>query len=445
MLSDRRGLPVTADNKAAVSRLDDAIAAFAGHQAATGSLLEAALAADGDFLLAHCLRGFCAKLLARQELDEIALTAEHWARLAARRRGATAREMQYIAALSAWCEGEMGRAGAILAEIVRRQPLDLLALKLHHAVHFMLGDRAAMLETAEGARPAWSAGGIADDGYILGCLAFALEESGDYDAALAAGLAACERQRGDAWAIHAVAHVHLMRGEPRAGLAWLAANEADLACCNNFAYHVQWHAALFHLELGEAEAALALYDERVRAAKTDDFRDIANAVSLLWRLERAGIAVGARWEELADKAEARVGDPSLAFATLHYLMALAGAGRLAGAEMMLRAMRLRAKRHTGCQAAVLREIGVSAGEAILAARRGEHGRAVELLFAARGRVRRLGGSNAQRELFDRCLAESAGRSGRREEARQLRHERLRRWAGDAEEEMESRDPALAIS
>src|SRR5947209_18064691 len=100
MLRDRRDLPVTADNAAAVSRRDDAVAAFAGHQAATGALLEEALAADDEFLLAHCLRGFAAKLLARQELEEVALTAEHWARVAARRRGATPRETQYIAALS---------------------------------------------------------------------------------------------------------------------------------------------------------------------------------------------------------------------------------------------------------------------------------------------------------------------------------------------------------
>jgi hypothetical protein len=76
------------------------------------------------------------------------------------------------------------------------------------------------------------------------------------------------------------------------GLDWLTGREASWAHCNNFRFHVWWHRALMHLDLGEHDAALALYDADIRAEKTDDYRDISNAASLLARLELEGVDVG---------------------------------------------------------------------------------------------------------------------------------------------------------
>ncbi|MBL4928920.1 hypothetical protein [Fuscibacter oryzae] len=81
-----------------------------------------------------------------------------------------------------------------------------------------------------------------------------------------------------------------------------------------------------HLDLGNAKAALALYDRDIRTEKTDDYRDIANAASLLSRLELEGAPVGNRWDELAHLAETRATDGCLAFADLHYMLALCGGG-----------------------------------------------------------------------------------------------------------------------
>ena len=43
---------------------------------------------------------------------------------------------------------------------------------------------------------------------------------------------------------------------------------------------------------------------------------------MLFRLQRLGVDVGNRWEELADKAEARIGDCLSAFTLPHWVMAL---------------------------------------------------------------------------------------------------------------------------
>ena len=195
------------------------------------------------------------------------------------------REAAYVAALAAWCAGDMRGAGDILTEELRRSPRDLLAIKLHHAVHFMLGHQRAMLGTLREVMGAWD-DGVPGFGYVLGCFAFALEEGGAYDAAERLGRRACEMLPADIWATHAVAHVHEMRSEPRAGLRWLERRSAAFAGCNNLTFHLAWHRALFHLALDQKHQALALYDDAVRASVTDDYRDTENEkneTGLSWR------------------------------------------------------------------------------------------------------------------------------------------------------------------
>ena len=71
----------------------------------------------------------------------------------------------------------------------------------------------------------------------------------------------------------------------------------------------------------------------------DLYIDVQNAASMLFRLQRHGVDVGDRWDELADKAEARIGDCLSAFTLPHWMMALAATGRDAAAQRMLEAMR----------------------------------------------------------------------------------------------------------
>jgi hypothetical protein len=159
---------------------------------------------------------------------------------------------------------------------------------------------------------------------------------------------------------------------------------------------------------GAPEAALELYDKEIRPRPTDDFRDVANAVSLLVRLEEEGVAVGERWAELAELAVRRRHDLTLVFASLHHLMALVGSDRLDAAEKILEGLRRRAS-GGGDQARVAREVGLPLARALLARPR----RGAPDLTRLAGRLRGLGGSNAQRDVFMREIALVAARSGDR--------------------------------
>ncbi|MEM8665505.1 MAG: tetratricopeptide repeat protein, partial [Pseudomonadota bacterium] len=180
----------------------------------------------------------------------------------------------------------------------------------------------------------------------------------------------------------------------------------------------------FELELGNIDRVLDLYDKEIRREHTDDYRDIANAVSLLSRLESEGVEVGERWDELSVIAERRVDDACVVFADLHYLMALLGAGRQEAANRLIERM---AQAGDGSEfGAVAAEAGAPAGGGLAALSRGHHDEALAGLMTARAEMKRIGGSHAQRDVFERLTIDAAIRAGRSDEARALIKDRAQR-------------------
>ena len=225
-----------------------------------------------------------------------------------------------------------------------------------------------------------------------------------------------------------MAHVFDMTGRARAGLDWLTGREASWAHCNNFRFHVWWHRALMHLDLGEHDAALALYDADIRAEKTDDYRDISNGASLLARLELEGVDVGHRWGELADLSERRATDGCLAFADLHYMLALCGGERDRAATAMI--ARMRQANAAVCEAQrIIAHPGLHVAQGLQAFAAGEYSTAWMHLRAGHADLKRIGGSHAQRDVFDRITIEAALRGGYTEAAEALLRDRMARRGG----------------
>ncbi|MEE8276630.1 MAG: tetratricopeptide repeat protein [Alphaproteobacteria bacterium] len=422
IIRDRRGLEITAGAAEAVARFDGAIAAYLAFRADVGARLEAALEADRDMPLALATRGCFFKLFATTALDGRARESLEASKTAADARGATERELTHIAALEAWCGGDMAGAARLWESILHDHPLDVLALRLALYIRFYLGDSAALRDTVARVLPAWSED-TPGYGHVLADHAFGLEETGDYAAAEVAGRRAIDIDPADIWAAHAVAHVMEMQGRAREGIAWIDGLAENWSHCHNFFNHLWWHRALFHLALGEADAVLALYDERVRGDDSEEYLDLCNATSLLWRLEEEGIAVGDRWQVLAAIAARRLGNHVLAFTDTHLMMALAAAGDSADAAKMLDSFAAAARAAT-TQAPVYCDVALPLSHAILAARAGDHGAAVELLLPVRDEIQRLGGSHAQRDIFAQTLAACALADGRFELARDLLSERM---------------------
>ena len=116
----------------------------------------------------------------------------------------------------------------------------------------------------------------------------------------AAGREAVALERRDAWAQHAVAHVLEMQGRTTDGIAWMRADIPAWTEDNFFAVHNWWHLALYHLEIGEIEEVLRLFDGPIHGARSRVMIDMIDAAALLWRLHLRGVDVGERWQTVAD-------------------------------------------------------------------------------------------------------------------------------------------------
>lgn len=409
MQHDPRGMTITTHSAEAATQLDAAVMALLGQQAAAGARLGAALKADPMLVAGHALVGFSLMMAARRPLAVQALDSLANARAALASRGGTPRERALVQSLAAWAEGgDMARAAAGLEAIVQEDPHDILALRLAHGIRFMLGDAFAMRDAIETALPRWDVS-MPGYGFLLGCHAFALEETGEAARAEAVGRRAVAIDPRDLWGAHAVAHAIGAQGRMREGIAWLRWLEPHLAGGSNFVRHVHWHRALFHLALGQQEAALALHDARVWAEPSEDVRDLMNAAHLLWRLEASGVPVGAaRWDAVAEVAERRIGEHAWALADLHDVIALVGAGRDEAAARSVRSMGTHADSHGGDQARLAAEIGVQAARAVRAAMGGDAECAADGFDAVLPRLPELGGSHAQRSVFVAMRDRAAG-------------------------------------
>jgi tetratricopeptide (TPR) repeat protein len=393
------------------------------HAATTGPDLNRVLAAAPDFALGQAIRGVSCLLLGRAEMVEIARQAYAAALTGA---PATMREIAFVHALGDWLSGRPTRAVARIEVVLTLNPRDALAMKMIQAIHFVMGRPQAMRASVEGVLDAWR--DHPARGYLLGCHAFTLEETGEFARAERTGRKGVDLAPDDAWGLHAVAHVFDMTGRARDGLDWLTGREASWAHCNNFRFHVWWHRALMHLDLGQHDAALALYDADIRAEKTDDYRDISNGASLLARLELEGVDVGTRWEELADLSERRATDGCLAFADLHYMLALCGGERDRAATAMI--ARMRTANAAVCEAQrIIAHPGLHVAQGLQAFAAGEYSTAWMHLRAGHSDLQRIGGSHAQRDVFDRITIEAALRGGYTEAAGALLHDRMARRGG----------------
>jgi tetratricopeptide (TPR) repeat protein len=420
MQHDVRGLPLSTDSSEAAGQFDGAVEHYLKFHADTPGLIEACLRADPHFVLAHCFKGYlllgAANPANRPQITEALAMAQAGAAVA------TERERRHVAALAAWAAGALDRSFACWRAILDADPTDLLALRICDTTWFRHGQTAKILEQADRVAAGWSA---AVPGYdcFQSVWAFAHEEAGDTAGAERAIDAALASDATNYFAHHVKAHVLEMEGRPRDGRDWLAAQVGNWSLGNNLIHHLWWHRALMELDLGERDAVLASYDQNIRnldepmtRAVPDHFIDLQNAPAVLWRLERLGVPVGDRWQELADKAEARIGDTGHLLLVPHLMLALAATGRWDAAVRFLAALRERAADPALWTAPAIGDVVVPVCEAVLAHRRGDYTRVVALLAPRQDAIRLLGGSNAQRDLFFQMLADAAMRAGRRDVA-----------------------------
>src|ERR1700753_1538514 len=272
--ADRWGVAVRASRAGAVALFDGAVAELAALAGDPVASADAAVAADDSLVLGHIYRAYLQ--LYGTTPDGVAAAGEILKRLD--ETGMGEREVHHMRAARAGAEGDWESTTRSLERALLCYPRDLLALKVAQDLYFFLGNRLELRDTAARVLPAWPRD-LPGWGYVQGIYAFGLEENADYRQAEARARAALEHNPKDVWSVHALAHVFEMEGSQRDGVGFLTAS-APCWSASFFAIHNWWHRGLYHLELGEIDEALALYDDPIRAARSTEWLDVLDAAAL---------------------------------------------------------------------------------------------------------------------------------------------------------------------
>jgi len=419
-LHDCRGIAISSANQASLKKLEQATELTASYFLDPLAIIDEALVADPAFAAGHCLRAALA--IMASERGAMPMLEESVACIEALGASANERERMHAAAARAWLEGDFLRSLRLYGDIVVEYPRDLVAVQTAHVADFFHGQSTLLRDRVAQVLPHWGAD-VPGYGYVLGMHAFGLEETALYGRAEETGRRALDLNRRDPWAVHAVAHVMEMQGRIGEGIEWLQGRVADWSVDNGLAFHNWWHLAIYHLELGEQDRALALYDTRIRPAQSSVALEMVDASAMLWRLMLRGVDVGDRWQLLADAWHSSARDGFYAFNDVHAVMALVGAGRWSEIDAVIGGLE-RAAAGCGTNAMMSREVGLPVARALAAFGRGRYEVAIDELLPVRARVNRFGGSHAQRDVVHLTLIEAALRGGRASLARALAAERI---------------------
>jgi tetratricopeptide (TPR) repeat protein len=317
----------------------------------------------------------------------------------------TQSEAAHLDAIAAAVDGDLAAACAVYDEILAGTPHDLLALAIAQVFDYYLGNAESLLARSTRALRAWSATMPAYHA-VLAMHAYALQECGAYEAAEAAARRALALQPSDVRAHHAMAHVMEMQGRFEEGIRWMGARSALWTGAGAASTHLWWHIALYHVELGRPEQALAIYDHRMQG---DSLSELIDASALLWRLHLGGVALGNRFKIAAARWSPYAEDAYCAFNDLHAMMAFVAAGRWDCANRLLAAQERRVARAGGANHDMTRLVGLPACQALAAFGRGDHSAAARLLRALPPVAHRIGGSHAQRDVLHLTRAAAAAR------------------------------------
>ena len=427
-LSDAHGNAVSSSSRPALEASERALWRMMSFYGTPIDDLDAAIAVDPGWALPHAMKAGFLLLLTEPALQADALRALADARhLGAR---ANDRERDHIGALGQLAAGDWVGAGETWSALLARHPRDALALQWGHLLDFHRGDAQSLRARIGAALPAWHATDPLQP-YVLGLHAFGLEESGCYAEAEDVGRRALDGTTRVPWAIHAVAHVMEMQGRHDEGRRWMSQwrpdwGGADVEQRNGFAGHLGWHEALFALESLDDGAALATFDDYLRAEATEITLQRLDAASLLWRLQLLGVDVGERWQRLLAgwRLESNAAGHSV-FNDMHATLALLGAGETASAADWVALAIAQAERRPGWNREVSRAVGAPLMHGLLAFGAGRFDSAFEAMAPLRAGLAGIGGSHAQRDVVGQTMLAAAASGVHRAAGRALLDERCR--------------------
>jgi hypothetical protein len=259
------------------------------------------------------------------------------------------------------------------------------------------------------------------DWWFAGLLAFVRQEQGRYDEAMDLSCRSLAVEPGAGHSAHARAHAHYETGDHRAGLAWMSDWVTGEGASIQNLSHFSWHAALHELSLGDLDAVRTRYETQLRPEQALGCRALVDTGSLLFRWALTpGATDVPELERVAAIAGRNVLErPATPFLAMHAAVTLLALGDAVGLSRLVA--------HSATHPhPTHREVVAPLARALALMDAGRHGEAADRLGALGSSLRRVGGSDAQREIVEETRIAALVRTDRLVEARELLDRRLDR-------------------
>ncbi len=401
----------TSCNSDALAGINDFVEGFVAYQKRSVNVIATA-DEQADCALANIYAGMLWMFLER---PDAANKAQPYLDRANAANNLNSREQGLLELLRAWHKYDIPKAIQAAESVLADNPQDLSTLKVAQYHLFNSADAKGMLRLSRQCRKANESRAP-----VYSMIAFGHEQCNDIEAAYQSASMALEINPNEPWAHHALSHIHLSRGEIVKGKAFLQNVNHSWSELNSFMYtHNWWHLALFHLADGDGAAALAIYDEHCWGVQPEYSQDQIGAVSLLARLEIAGVDIGERWLALKPFLQSRTDDVLQPFLTLQYLYGLARLGMDEADVLLENITRQSIAPFIKADQRLWIDVAIPAAQGVYAHARGDWAVAAKKLAGVRRHLWQIGGSHAQRDLFDQFLLDARIRCGEHDKAKTM--------------------------
>jgi len=442
-LKSRNGLTLTTNSPAAVDLYQEGLDLVLSQNYGPDAKLQAALDADDGFAMAHVVQAYVLHL--QTNVPAARAAAEKAVELSA---GCSREEQQIARIVHSFTHGKGTEAIALVHEHLDEFPTDTLAMRVAQRL-YMLGCFGSgvpdfpnhLMALMHKVAPA-----NGDDWAFLGQYAFAHHETNQPEKAMDLATRSLEGNPQNAVASHSVTHSYFEQGDAANGGRWLGDWLDGWDRRASYNTHLSWHLALFELAQGKYAQALDLYETHIRpGVQARNLANLQDAASLMWRLQiYSGEEPGKPWDEVRDMALPAAETPGPAFRDCHAALAFAGAGDAESTQKFVD--RVKAQGEKGDDLSREMVLPIALGAAAFAA--GDYDEAADLMGPTYPMLARIGGSHAQREVFEDTLLETYIRAGRYDDAKAMLDERLSRrssvrdtyWMGRLEAEAVQGNP-----